>query len=120
FVDNREYAKSGGYSQSILGARLAPEVYLSLDSIHSLHGGLNVLHEFGSPGTVNDQLLPTIYYNYKQAGHDFYIGMFPRHELIGGYHRAILNDTLAYYRPNIEGMLWRYGNQTFYQQIWID
>ncbi len=120
FADNREYAKSGRYSQSILGTRIAPEVHLSLDSTHFLHAGVNFLHEFGSRGTAADQLLPTLYYNYKQTGHDFYIGMFPRKDLLAEYPRALLNDTLAYYRPNIEGMLWRYSGSRFHQQIWID
>lgn len=120
FADNREYAKSGRYSQSILGARIAPEIYFSVDSVHFLHGGINFIHEFGAKETPANQVLPTIYYNYKQSGHDFYIGMFPRHELLGEYPRAMLNDTLSYYRPNIEGMLWRYGNSTFHQQVWID
>lgn len=120
FADNREYAKSGRYSQSILGARIAPEIHLSLDSIHFLHAGVNFLHEFGSRGTTAEQLIPTVYYNYKQAGHDFYIGMFPRRDLLNEYPRALLNDTLDYYRPNIEGMLWRYNGRRFHQQVWID
>ncbi|MFB2118944.1 hypothetical protein [Parapedobacter sp. 2B3] len=120
FADNREYAKSGGYSQTILGVRIAPEVRLILDSTHFLHGGINLLHEFGSTEANARQLLPTVYYNYKRSGHDFYIGMFPRNELLSGYHRALLNDTLAYYHPNIEGLLYRFGGNTFHQQIWID
>lgn len=120
FADNREYAKSGRYSQSILGVRIAPEINLSLDSMHFLHAGANFLHEFGSKGTAAEQVIPTIYYNYKHDGHDFYIGMFPRKDLLNEYPRALLNDTLSYYRPNIEGMLWRYGGRHFHQQIWID
>ena len=120
FADNREYAKSGGYSQSILGVRIAPEVNLSLDSTHFLHGGVNLLHEFGSKTTDASEILPTIYYNYKWQGHDFYIGMFPRKDLLSRYPRAILNDTLAYYHPNIEGLLWRYADNSFHQQAWID
>lgn len=120
FADNREYAKSNRYSQSILGMRIAPELRFSSDSIHFLHGGVNLLHEFGSVNTTAKHLSPTVYYNYRQRGHDFYIGMFPRKDLLAGYHRAILNDTLDYYRPNIEGMLWKYANSTFHQQVWID
>ncbi|MFC3196967.1 hypothetical protein ACFOET_05000 [Parapedobacter deserti] len=118
FADNREYAKSGLYSQSILGMRIAPELIFSMDSAHFLHGGVNFLHEFGSVAAKD--VVPTVYYNYRQQGHDFYIGMFPRKDLLAGYHRAILNDTLNYYRPNIEGLLWRYGNKIFRQQVWID
>ncbi len=120
FADNREYAKSGLYSQSILGARLAPTLHLSVDSIHYLHAGANFLHEFGSKSATGQQITPTIYYNYKQYGHDFYIGMFPRTALLDAYPRALLNDTLNYYRPNVEGMFWKYGNRTLHQQVWID
>jgi len=120
FADNREYAKSGKYSHSILGARIAPEALLSLDSTHFLHAGINFLHEFGARPFDGTNISPTIYYNYRQRGHDFYIGMFPRKDLLDGYHRAILNDTLTYYRPNVEGMLWKYANNTFHQQVWID
>lgn len=120
FADNREYAQSGRYSQSILGVRIAPEIYFSLDSSHFLHGGINYLHEFGSRETAAGHVSPTIYYNYKRRGHNFYIGMFPREGLLTTYHRAILNDTLRYYRPNVEGLLWRYSRKVFHQQIWID
>ncbi|MEC3879712.1 hypothetical protein [Parapedobacter sp. 10938] len=120
FADNREYAHSGRYSQSILGIRIAPEVYFSIDSSHFLHAGINYLHEFGSHGRKADRISPTVYYNYKHRGHQFYIGMFPREGLLSGYHKAILNDTLQYYRPNIEGLLWRYGRHKFHQQVWID
>lgn len=120
FADNREYAQSGRYSQSILGVRLAPEIYFSLDSTHFLHGGINYMHEFGSRANKADRVSPTVYYNYKRQGHDFFIGMFPRANLLSGYHRALLNDTLHYYRPNIEGLLWRYSRHKFHQQVWID
>ncbi|MGV3763775.1 hypothetical protein [Parapedobacter sp.] len=120
FADNREYAHSGRYSQSILGVSIAPEVYFSIDSSHFLHVGANYMHEFGSRGNKTDRILPTIYYNYRRRGHNFYIGMFPREGLLSGYHRAILNDTLRYYRPNVEGLLWRYSRNNSYQQLWID
>lgn len=120
FADNREYARSGRYSQSILGVRIAPEINFSLDSSHFLHAGVNYLHEFGSQRVDAHRVSPTIYYNYKRHGHDFYIGMFPREGLLSGYHRAILNDTLNYYRPNIEGILWRHQRGASYQQLWID
>ncbi len=120
FADNREYAHSDGYSQSILGVRIAPEIYFSLDSNHFLHAGINYLHEFGSRGSGVDRVSPTVYYNYKRQGHDFYMGMFPREGLLSTYHPAILNDTLRYYRPNIEGLLWRYSRNAFHQQLWID
>jgi len=120
FADNREYAKSGRYSQSILGMRLAPELLFSVDSTHELHVGINLLHEFGADSRKTDRVLPMVYYHFSQSGHDFYIGMFPRKALLGNYHRLLLTDTLQYYRPNVEGMLWRFGKRTFHEQVWID
>src|SRR5690606_5363606 len=49
-----------------------------------------------------------------------YMGLFPRHGLLDTYPRAVLNDTLLYYRPNVEGMLLRYENSKVMQQVWID
>jgi len=119
FADNREYAKSGRYAQTIFGARIAPEVGLAVDSIHRLKAGVNYLREFGTKN-VGREFTPTVYYNYKKQGFNFYIGMFPRYGLLSDYPRAILNDTLLYYRPNVEGMLLRYTNNVLFQQIWID
>src|SRR5690606_41824568 len=90
FADNREYAKSGRYPQTIFGARIAPEIGLSVDSIHRLRAGANYLHEFGAKPV--GELTPTVYYNYQQYGFNFYIGMFPRYGLLDDYPRAILND----------------------------
>ena len=118
FADNREYSKSGGYSQTIFGVRVAPEVGLVVDSVHRLRAGINYLHEFGAKPV--GEITPTVYYNYRQHGFDFYIGMFPRETLLRDYPRAILNDTLLYYRPNVEGMLLRFERETFFQQLWID
>lgn len=118
FADNREYAKSGRYSQTIFGTRIAPEIGLAVDSTHRLRVGVDYLHEFGAKST--GPVTPTVYYNYQQNGFDFYMGMFPRYGLLTDYPRAILNDTLLYYRPNVEGMLLRYENDVFFQQLWID
>ncbi|SEN00134.1 hypothetical protein SAMN05216436_11071 [bacterium A37T11] len=119
FADNREYNNSNGYSQSILGIRLSPEIGLQIDSVHHLRVGASFLHEFGSSKGL-DKVNPVIYYNFKDKGFDFYIGMFPRYDLLKDVPRAILNDTLMYYRPNIEGLLLRYANQHVMQQLWID
>ncbi|GAA4784651.1 hypothetical protein GCM10023231_10480 [Olivibacter ginsenosidimutans] len=119
FADNREYVKAGLYSQSILGIRLAPEVGFSLDSTHRIRFGVNFLQEFGAKPFV-DKVYPTIYYNYEHSGLSFYLGAFPRQDLLDTYPRSILNDTLNYYRPNIEGLFFRYRNATVSQQIWID
>lgn len=119
FADNREYGKSYRTSQSILGARFAPELGLRLDSMHRFRVGFNVLHEFGSRDFIG-QSSPILYYQYAIKNIDFYIGSFPRHSLVSDYPRALLNDTLNYYRPNVEGLLFKYQNSKVKQTVWLD
>lgn len=119
FADNREYLNANLHSQSILGMRFAPEVGLRVDSTHRLRFGVNFLQEFGAE-PFGEKVNPIVYYNYENRGLSFYMGAFPRFELLGDYPRAVLNDTLMYYRPNIEGLFFRYRKGGFHQQIWVD
>jgi len=119
FADNREYVKAGLFSQSILGMRVAPEVGFSIDSTHRLRFGVNFLQEFGAE-PFGARVNPIAYYNYEHEGLSFYLGAFPRFPLVGNYPRALLNDTLLYSRPNIEGLFFRYNKGTVREQIWVD
>src|SRR5215217_996853 len=119
FADNREYAKSERFSQTIFGLRFSPEIGLVLDSVHRLRIGLNALHEFGSPKFANT-VDPVAYYEFKKQDWNFFMGMFPRRGLIDDYPRAVLKDTFNYYRPNVEGMLLKYENENWRQLLWID
>lgn len=119
FADNREYAKSNRFSQTIFGARFSPELGFRLNEVHRLRAGFNALYEFGGHDFISG-IDPVLYYQYKENNWDFYMGVFPRHGLLTDYPRAILNDTLRYYRPNTEGMLVKYENARFRQTVWID
>ncbi|WP_316822192.1 hypothetical protein [Pedobacter gandavensis] len=119
FADNREYAKSNRYSETIFGMRVAPEVGLLMDSTHRIRIGFNALHEFGS-SKFTTNIAPVAYYQYMKKNWNYYLGAFSREGLISDFPRAILNDTLNYYRPNIEGMLLKYENENWKQIIFID
>jgi len=119
FADNREYAKSNRFSQTIFGLRFAPEIGLRLDTVHRLRIGLNALHEFGSSKFTN-KIDPIAYYEFKQESWNFFMGMFARRGLVDDYPRALLKDTFNYYRPNVEGMLLKYQNANWKQVLWID
>ena len=119
FADNREYDNSNRFSQTIFGTRFSPEIGIKIDSAHRIRVGFNALHEFGSPKFAV-KIDPVIYYQYQKDKWDFYIGTFPRQNLLSDYPRAILKDTLAYYRPNVEGMLVNYQSRYGNQNIWID
>lgn len=119
FADNREYNKSERFSQTIFGVRFSPEVGLLLDSVHRIRFGFNALHEFGSPKFAN-KVAPVVYYEYQKQDWNFYMGVFPRHKLLSDFPRAVLTDTLSYYRPNVEGMLLKFENQNWRQLLFID
>lgn len=119
FVDNREYAKSIRDSPTYFGTRFSPEIGLLIDSVHRFRVGFNALKQFGSKD-FTDKVDPVVYYQYKKKNNTFFIGAFPRLGLIDDYPIALLSDTLNYFRPNIEGMLYQYQTKSFKQNIWID
>jgi len=119
FADNREYARSNRFSETIFGLRFAPQIGLLVDSTHRIRVGLNALHEFGSPEFTN-KIDPIVYYQYMKQNWNFYMGVFPRQDLISDFPRAILNDTLNYFRPNVEGMLAKFENKHWKQILFID
>jgi hypothetical protein len=110
--DNREYFNEIAYPQTILGARGAFEIGVKFDN-HRLRGGLSHLLEFGSDIDAQKPKL-TLYYQFRETQNEFLFGAFPRRDKID-FPLAMLNDTLLYYRPNIEGMFgkvkWKWGYQ---------
>ncbi|MET4083460.1 hypothetical protein ABIB40_003432 [Pedobacter sp. UYP30] len=121
FMDNREYARSKRFSQTIFGNRISPEIGLKLDSFNRFRVGFNALYEFGSQkNTFFDKIEPVIYYEHKKNNWNFFIGSFPRLNLVDDYPRGLLRDTLQYYRPNIEGMLVKYQTKKFKETVWLD
>ncbi|TCK85779.1 hypothetical protein [Albibacterium bauzanense] len=119
FADNHEYSASDRDSPTLIGLQFSPEVGLLVDSTHRVRFGVNILHEFGS-SKISSKINPTIYYNYTKKSINFYMGVFPRVGLVDGFSRALLSDTLQYYRPNLSGMLFRYEKKHIFQQVWID
>jgi len=112
FLDNREYY-SIHIPKTIFGSRFRAEVGGSIDGIHRLRVGINYLYEFGTAIDANKPNL-TLYYEYHNEGVMLFVGAFPRRDLLR-YPRALLSDTLNYYRPNIEGLYagysWYWGQQ---------
>jgi hypothetical protein len=119
FLDNREYKDFVERSRTYSGTRVALDFGLNLDSLNHFVVGVNGIHEFGAmPFFLN--VVPVFYYKYESKNWLFNAGEFPREGLISNYPRALLNDTLQYYRPNVEGLLARYQNEHFTETGWID
>ncbi|MEO6851473.1 MAG: hypothetical protein ABI203_10455 [Mucilaginibacter sp.] len=121
FLDNREYKDFVARSRTYSGTRIALDFGLNLDTLNSFVVGANAIHEFGAiPFFLNVD--PVAYYKFSNKNWLFHIGEFPREGLLDNYPRALLNDTLQYYRPNIQGMFLRFAsnNKAFTESLWID
>ncbi len=119
FLDNREYKAFIPRSRTYSGTRTTLDLGLNLDSLNHFIVGVNALHEFGAIPFFG-KADPVAYYHFKSKKWLFNAGEFPREGLLTDYPRALLNDTLLYYRPNIEGLLARYQTGNFTETGWID
>jgi hypothetical protein len=120
FLDNREYKDFILRSRTYSGTRTALDFGLNIDTLNSFVVGANAIHEFGAKPYFL-KVDPIAYYRFKNKNWLFHIGEFPREGLVDDYPRALLNDTLRYYRPNIEGMLVRFdNNKNFKETFWLD
>jgi hypothetical protein len=117
FMDNREYFNPYVNDQTIFGSRINAEAGVAFGN-KKVMAGIDYLYEFGSKG----ELIPpdiTLYYNSKSKYLDFYLGAFPRLNLLN-MPMALMIDTFQYYRPNIEGILLNYTGENFRHNIWLD
>src|ERR1700744_3929493 len=119
FLDNREYKDFVARSRTYSGMRTAFDVGINIDSLNHFVVGANGIHEFGAVPFFL-KVNPTAYYKFDNKKWLFFAGEFPRAGLIDNYPRALLNDTLNYYRPNLEGLLVRYKSAHFMEMGWID
>lgn len=118
FLDNREYNRGFAKPQTIFGTRIDFTTGFRIDSVHLFQFGADYLYEFGAKANATP-LFPTIYYSYSSKKYDFNFGAFPRANKLN-YPRLLLNDTLQYYRPNIEGTYVNYKGKYGNQNFWID
>jgi hypothetical protein len=118
FFDNREYFNEYTDPQTIFGSRISVEGGFAVNEYNRFKAGIDYLYEFGSKG---DLIAPDfiMYYNGQLKYINFYIGAFPRRNLID-HPLILLKDTLEYFRPNIEGMFLEFKTGMFYHNVWID
>jgi hypothetical protein len=119
FLDNHEYKDFVSRSRTYSGTRIALDVGLRIDSLNAFIVGANAIHEFGAVPFFL-KVDPVAYYKFKNSKWLFNAGEFPRTGLLDNYPRALLNDTLQYYRPNVEGLLLKYQDAHFMETGWID
>jgi len=120
FFDNTEFGHSAvKIPQTMAGVQVAPEVGIAWDTLNKANIGVNLLHEFGSPQTI-DKLYPTAYYESDRGPFRFLMGAFPRSRTIENYPRLFFQDSILYYRPNINGIFAEYRKNDNYFNVWLD
>ncbi len=120
FFDNTEFSGSEyKISQTMAGIVIAPEAGLRWDTVHSIIAGLSLLHEFGSNETV-DRVYPTAYYEFSRNPVRFIMGSFPRAIALEKYPRVFFQDSVNYYRPNINGIFFEVVKRQDYLNVWLD
>lgn len=120
FFDNTEFGHSLiQIPQTMSGTQLAPELGISWDAVHRVSVGINLLHEFGSAKAI-DKFYPTAYYEFDKKPFRFIMGAFPRRYVLEKYPRIFFQDSITYYRPNINGIFWEIHNDQNYFNLWLD
>jgi hypothetical protein len=120
FFDNTEFGKSKvKVPQTMAGVMLIPEAGLTWDTIHKINVGVNLMHEFGSSKAI-DKFYATAYYAYNKKPFRFIMGAFPRSMAVENYPRLFFQDSISYYRPNINGIFVEYRQKKDYFNMWLD
>jgi hypothetical protein len=120
FFDNAEFGSSEyKVPQTMSGIQIAPEAGLQWDSVHLIGAGVNLLHEFGSSYAIDKWYL-TSYYEFNKKPFRFLMGAFPRDNVLEKYPRIFFQDSVSYYRPNINGLFWEIGSGNNYLNLWLD
>lgn len=120
FFDNTEFGHSSyQIPQTMAGVRFAPALGFRWDSVNTLIAGTDMLHEFGSNRFIGD-IYPTAYYKYDKQPFLFLMGAFPRDFAVGDYPRFFFQDSIRYYRPNINGINVAYSTEKLQLNLWLD
>ena len=120
FFDNTEFGHSAvKIPQTMAGVIVAPEAGIVWDTVNKANVGVNLLHEFGSPKAI-DRFYPTAYYESDRGPLRFMMGAFPRSRAIENYPRLFFQDSISYYRPNINGIFCEYRKADYHLNVWLD
>ena len=120
FFDNSEFSGSSfKVPQTMSGVAISPEVGFRWDSVYRFDAGVSLMHEFGSANAI-DYYYPTAYIHYNKEPYRFTMGAFPRNNVLEKYPRIFFQDSISYYRPNINGIFWEVGKNQNYLNVWLD
>lgn len=120
FFDNTEFLGSSYINdQTMAGIRISPEIGWKVDGNHHFRVGFDALKSYGSPNLV-DSCSPTAYYLYSNGRFKFMMGSFAREGQLDEFPRAFFQDSIRYYRPNMNGFLVAYGDENVQAKLFLD
>ncbi|MDR1357392.1 MAG: hypothetical protein LBJ58_06965 [Tannerellaceae bacterium] len=120
FFDNTEFGGSPvQVPQTMAGVHVTPEIGFGIDGRHSVYAGVDLLHEYGSEEAVGTYT-PIAYYEYAGRPLRFYAGSIPRRLVLDRYPRIFFRDSVANYRPAMNGVFWEYAAGRKYANVWLD
>lgn len=118
FLDNHEVDNTAIYGQTMFGSRLSGEIGVSPQGKGRFAAGADFLYEFGWQGALKRPAL-LLYYENSFRNFNFSFGSFSRYNKTD-MPIALFNDTINYYRPEIQGIYIEYKRPSFRQNVWID
>ena len=123
YFDNREYHEPYQIPQTIFNFRLSPTIGVQIEDMlggkHRLIAGVNYTQPLGG-GWKNVQFNPIAYYHYKYKGLNMQFGAVPYDNRVMRLPNLLQYDSLAYYRPNIQGALISYEDQRGFVEFMCD
>lgn len=120
FFDNTEFAHSSfQMPQTMAGVSVQPSFSLDFQKKHHIQVGVDLLHEYGSEKAVG-YFSPIAYYEFDNKPFRFLSGAFPREYAVVKYPRIFFQDSIANYRPAINGIVWEFAKKNSYANVWLD
>lgn len=119
FFDNQEFdGLKLRTAQSDLGLHLAPEIGMTMDTIHHFRVGVDLEAGLGGHEFLKRASL-IAYYKLDYAPFRCYVGSFPRRYVIN-YPQALIEDSINFHRPNMSGVFIEYYRQKGFINVWLD
>ena len=120
FFDNTEFSESTlTKDQTMAGVHFSPELGMKWDQNNSIFGGVDMLKKSGS-NTVVDKVKFIGYYQFHDDNTLLRAGSFQKGELLSNYSDFFFQDSVRYYRPVMEGLYFRKGNECAFFNLWLD
>ena len=120
FFDNAEFSGSSYVNdQTMKGLHVAPQLTFQWENIHSFFVGTDLLNISGSKKAIEKVEL-IAYYQLFTPKILLRAGSFPRSDILTNYSDFFFQDSVEYFKPNIEGLFWQINHSSDFFNLWLD